>query len=198
MPSYSKPKRERKLSGASPHTLVLPPSMAGHAHIAPIEKEQLHGIVRGTFKVRLEPEQALTARAVTVNSACRPVATISGVSSSPPRWRDPHPPRAPGRAASCRRCNGSARTPAPAGARTSLLAPKWSTVRRTRAGPAARNAFHAPSCSSSGPISGEKNSPQTLWRGRRDFSMIRTRVSCAPWRRAASAAAEPAGPPPRM
>ena len=42
------------------------------------------------------------------------------------------------------------------------MGPKMKLGPPTCAGPAARNASHTPSCSSSGPISGEKNSPQNL------------------------------------
>src|SRR5262249_16320075 len=64
-----------------------------------------------------------------------------------------------------------------------------------RAGDESRNSCHAPSASNSRAISGEKNSPQTLWRGNFDFSTTRT---AEPSRRAAMAADAPAGPPPRL
>src|SRR5689334_15432388 len=36
---------------------------ATHAHVASLEEKQLHGIVYGTFKVRLESEQSLATLA---------------------------------------------------------------------------------------------------------------------------------------
>src|SRR5262245_16993480 len=63
------------------------------------------------------------------------------------------------------------------------------------AGRSRRNSCQRPSDSRSGAISGERNSPQTLWRGKGDFSTMWTEPVSD---RAAIAAAEPAGPPPMI
>src|SRR5438132_969119 len=50
----------KKTLGCEPANIGAAGFDGGHAHIASIEEEKLHGIVSGTLEVCLEPEQPLT------------------------------------------------------------------------------------------------------------------------------------------
>src|SRR5262245_23477650 len=75
----------------------------------------------------------------------------------------------------------------------SMVSPAYNPTRVT-AGPAmARKSFATPHVSSTGRLVDEMNSPQTLRRGKTDFSISAT---CHPDRASSSAVDDPAGPAP--